>query len=155
MELSRPRIDYARSHGVLVLEPADLADGAFDFINAEQVLEHVPEPLETLRILRRALKPGGLVRIGIPNGLGIGNRLRRGEWSAPASSRVSLNPIAPLEHINCFTTDVLRQTMERAGLMIVSGPGRIPGLKRLRQTVRAVLSGPSAAVVVYARSAGA
>jgi hypothetical protein len=41
-DLSRQRSDYAASKGVRVVEPDDLPRDAFDFINVDQVLEHVP-----------------------------------------------------------------------------------------------------------------
>lgn len=42
------------------------ADGAFDAVSCEEVLEHVPQPLRAARDLRRVTKPGGLIHIAVP-----------------------------------------------------------------------------------------
>lgn len=42
-------------------EEPGLAEGSFDFITMRLVLEHVPDPVEALRSLRRLLKPSGRI----------------------------------------------------------------------------------------------
>ena len=39
----------------------DLPDGGFDVVHAHQVLQHVPDPVEALRQMRRLCAPGGVV----------------------------------------------------------------------------------------------
>lgn len=101
-DLSSERIDYARANGINVIEWEDIPQHRFDFINTEQVFEHIPEPLETLCHLKTALKSHGLIKISVPNGNDMDRRLKIMDWNAPKGSRNSLNPVAPLEHINCF-----------------------------------------------------
>jgi 2-polyprenyl-3-methyl-5-hydroxy-6-metoxy-1,4-benzoquinol methylase len=48
------------------LNTTALPDGAFDFITAMEVLEHVPDPLKTMRMLVKALKPGGFIYFSAP-----------------------------------------------------------------------------------------
>jgi SAM-dependent methyltransferase len=39
----------------------DFADGSFDVVHAHQVLQHVGDPVQALREMRRVCKPGGIV----------------------------------------------------------------------------------------------
>ncbi len=102
-----------------------IPDRQFDVINADQVFEHLPEPLVTLRQLRRALKPGGLLKISVPDGRSVKRNLGYGDWLATADSPRSLNPVAPLEHINCFTRHVLIVMAAEVGLRPTFVPERI------------------------------
>jgi 2-polyprenyl-3-methyl-5-hydroxy-6-metoxy-1,4-benzoquinol methylase len=121
-ELSKTRIEFAKSHGIRVLDWSDLLNHRFDFINTEQVFEHLPNPLEMLCQLRDALAPGGLIKVSVPNGHDIERRLQRMEWTAPRDSRDSLMPVAPLEHINCFRRVTLTRLAREAGMAEVKMP---------------------------------
>ena len=44
-----------------------VADGAFDFVVANHVLEHVTDPIGALAEWHRILKPGGLLMISLPD----------------------------------------------------------------------------------------
>jgi 2-polyprenyl-3-methyl-5-hydroxy-6-metoxy-1,4-benzoquinol methylase len=107
-ELSEARIAHAGTFGVPVLTWEEIAERRFDFINSEQVFEHLARPRETLEFLAAALKPGGVIRISVPNGIDIKRRLRVADWKARKGTRNSLNPVAPLEHLNCFTNGAIR-----------------------------------------------
>jgi SAM-dependent methyltransferase len=125
VELSPTRIEYAARRGIQVLRWEEIPDHQFDVINADQVFEHIPEPLETLRHLRRALKPGGFIKISVPDGRDVKRNLGRLDWEAPAGSAWSLNPVAPLEHINCFTRRSLIMMAARADLKPAFVPRRL------------------------------
>src|SRR5690349_7663374 len=57
-ELSFTRAQFAREHGIDVL-PTDAApEGQFDFINTDQVMEHLPQVRPTVERLAGALRPG-------------------------------------------------------------------------------------------------
>jgi len=71
-------------------------DATFDLVTSFQVLEHVPEPLEYLREIRRVLRPGGTVILTTPNatvrlypGMQPWNRFHVREY-LPAELRVLL-----------------------------------------------------------------
>jgi len=132
-ELSPARIENARKLGIEVVTWEEIPNREFDFINSEQVFEHIPEPMETLRHLTRALKPGGLVKIGVPEGSGIKKKLRVGHWSAAKKSKNSLNPVSPLEHINCFKRSTILQMADLAGLEPVRLSRRITKACSLNQ----------------------
>lgn len=101
-ELSLERVEYAKSNGIKVIIWEEIPQHRFDFINTEQVFEHLPEPLQTLRHLKTALKPDGILKVSVPSANNIQRRLKIMDWKAPKGSKNSLNPVAPLEHINCF-----------------------------------------------------
>jgi SAM-dependent methyltransferase len=124
VEFSDERRDRAIERAVEVFDETDLPEGRFHFINTEQVFEHLTAPLEIAARLRRALRPGGMLRISVPNGSDIKDRLARGRWDAPKSSPDSLNAVAPLEHLNCFDYRSLVTMTTRAGLREVRIPLR-------------------------------
>lgn len=121
-ELSASRIEYARSQWINVIAWEEIPQHQFDFINTEQVCEHLPQPLETLRYLAGSSKPDGLIKISVPNGGGFKRRLKVADWTAPKFSKNSLNAAAPLEHLNCFNYGALMRMASLAGLEPVELP---------------------------------
>ena len=121
-ELSKTRIKYAQSQGIKVITWEEIPNYSFDFINTEQVFEHIPEPLKTLRYLKKSLKHNGLIKISVPNGKDIKRRLRIGDWMAPKYSKNSLNPVSPLEHINCFKQASIIRMADIVELELVKMP---------------------------------
>jgi len=119
LELSQQRRDYARQMGVTVIDalPAELA--GFDCVYANQVFEHLPDPLQTLVDICRQLKPEGIVCIRVPDGRGVVTRLEQRGWSP------ELGAIHPLEHINCFTRKTLLSFAAKAGLKSFNPPLRL------------------------------
>jgi 2-polyprenyl-3-methyl-5-hydroxy-6-metoxy-1,4-benzoquinol methylase len=119
LELSPERVEYARSLGVEVIEKLPQAGQHYHFIYASQVFEHLPNPLETLQQLTARLKVDGVIYLRVPDGRGVEKTLRESGWSS------ELDAIHPLEHINCFTRDSLRQLASRAGLAAFQPPLRL------------------------------
>jgi 2-polyprenyl-3-methyl-5-hydroxy-6-metoxy-1,4-benzoquinol methylase/Zn ribbon nucleic-acid-binding protein len=122
LELSRSMQEHARSHGIKVIFWDEIPDYRFDVINAEEVLEHIAEPLETLSHLKNSLKPEGIIKISVPDGHDVKRRLSISDWTAPKFSKNSLNPVSPLEHINCFNRASLIKMADLAGLEIINMP---------------------------------
>lgn len=125
VEVSASRVGHAERHGVDVLAPDRIPEREFDFINTEQVFEHLPQPAETASRLAAALRDGGVLKISVPNGMRAKRRLRDPDWLAPYGSRRSLNDVSPLQHINCFTNRSLVRLGRRAGLRPVAIPARL------------------------------
>lgn len=123
-ELSLAKAGRAATYGIKNLSGQELREHAFDFINVDQVFEHLPYPLETLVELVQTLRPDGIIRISVPDGWNIRNRLRAANWLAPKQAQENLNPVAPLEHINCFNHAALVNMARRAGLEPTSVPSR-------------------------------
>lgn len=115
-ELSQVRIDYARSVGIPVVDAATLPQDEFHFINTEQVFEHLLEPGAMLERLAGALRPGGLVKISVPNSAKSIRKLLDAKNFA-ALSEGEIMAIAPFEHINAFTYDSLTALGREAGLV--------------------------------------
>lgn len=124
-ELSQVRIAYAKSVGIRIVESDALPARAFHFINTEQVFEHLLEPGAVLKQLAAALRPGGLVKISVPD---AGKAIRKllGAKSFAALGKDDIMPIAPFEHINAFTYDSLVAMGREAGLAPIR-----PSLRKL------------------------
>lgn len=71
---------YGFNVHVGLFDPDLYADGFFDFVTMDQVIEHVNDPLETLRGVARVLKPGGSAILSTPNANGWGARLFGRYW---------------------------------------------------------------------------
>lgn len=167
IELSDTRVRFARSNGITALTWDQLADESFDVINADQVFEHLAEPLPALRRLHGCLKDGGIVALSVPNGGKIARALGRGRKPAPADFQAAFNPSAPLEHINCFSYRSLLALAARAGFRrlklplglqyrsIVLGSGAIRVAKDLLRPLYFALGSPTAILLQKAPPEGA
>lgn len=96
-------------HGLTALptipEDAAIPDGSVDVAVFLHVIEHVPDPFQTLRAIYRTQKPGGHLVIETPRYDSLMFRLLgRRERSLSCNG-----------HIYFFTTDTLRKLYEKAG----------------------------------------
>lgn len=119
-ELSARRRDHAAKHNIEVIDIDSASPNTFDCINTEQVFEHIPHPLRSLKKLKELLKPGGLIKISVPDGYQLAKLLLINNWQAPKGTADSLNVVAPLEHINCFNHKSLLTMAKRSGLSLVT-----------------------------------
>lgn len=97
------------------LEEQNYPDNHFDAIVMGGIIEHLYNPLETLKEIHRILKPNGWFWFDAPNEDGlymrIGNfymRLRGKDWV------VTLAPTFPPYHVQGFNLKSLRKIVERA-----------------------------------------
>lgn len=117
VEIASDRLAHARQYGLRATDNlADLEGIQFDFINSEQVFEHVPDPRESVGLLVSKLKKGGILRISVPNGNSIAAAVRQPNWKPTSDA------IHPLEHINCFTNRTLICLTEAVGLKLAPQP---------------------------------
>jgi len=125
LEISRTRINYAKSLGIEAILWDELPQYKFDFINAEQIFEHIPKPLDELINLRKSLGPNGILKISVPTARDIYRRIRVMDWQAPNNSRNSLNPVSPREHINFYRRQSIIKMAEIAKLKEIFIPLRL------------------------------
>jgi len=115
-ELNINQIQYACSQGIKNLQLEQLPKDGFDFINTEQVFEHLTHPRETMRRLVASIKPGGLIKISVPFAFDIEQRLTRMDWTRYRGPKAELNPVTPLEHLQYYTRKSLCALAEQNNL---------------------------------------
>lgn len=125
-DLSPTCVAYARGKGIRIVSRDDLdrGGGGFDYINTEMVLEHLENPGDEARRLAANLRPGGLLKVTVPSGDEVLDRIRRGTWDAPKYSKDSLTAVQPLEHLNAFTRKTMDELARIAGVTPVRMPYR-------------------------------
>lgn len=117
VELSDTAAHDLAATGHIAQNLDELAPASVDYVETEQVFEHLVDPRSVAKALSEALRPGGILRISVPNGTGMRDRIPTGDWSAPKGSAGSLEPVAPLEHLNCFSHRSLMALAGAAGLV--------------------------------------
>lgn len=90
------------------LETAPLEAGSFHAVTLTDVLEHLPDPVGSLRRCRELLTPDGRVLIVTPRAGGLSQRLMGRHWFQYKD-----------EHLQLFTLQALRKALGRAGLAVV------------------------------------
>lgn len=91
------------------LEEVGFPDDNFDAITMNHVIEHVWDPIDTLRECRRVLKPGGKLVVITPNIESLGHRLFREAYLH----------LDPPRHLYLFSPRTLRICAEQAGLRVL------------------------------------
>ena len=78
---------------------------SFDLVTLWDVVEHLPDPVSTLREIRRILRPGGLLVLSTPDLKSLDSRLFAGWWHGLEIPR----------HLVLFGPETMRQALQRAG----------------------------------------
>jgi SAM-dependent methyltransferase len=107
--------NYARDNYRLnvidgILPQPALAPGTFDAIVMLHVIEHMPDPLSSLREIRKLLKPGGILAVETP---------RFDSLSFKILGRRERNMAVHDGHIYFFTVATLRRMLEKNGFRAV------------------------------------
>ena len=63
------------------LDTVEIEEGSFDAVLLDQVLEHLLDPVGTLRLAVRALRPGGLLMLATPNAGSLYARSFGDDWA--------------------------------------------------------------------------
>jgi 2-polyprenyl-3-methyl-5-hydroxy-6-metoxy-1,4-benzoquinol methylase len=100
--------------------PDSLPDRDFDAITLWEVIEHLPDPINTLRQLCDRLRPGGRLMLSTPNS---------GHWQA-LRAKERWGSYRPPSHLQYFTRDTLTDALRRAGFehIVVNGTAPLPPL---------------------------
>jgi SAM-dependent methyltransferase len=94
------------------LEDTNFEPGSFDVVTLWDVIEHVPDPLDTMRRVSELVKPGGVVGLITPNLDGLFSRRsyrvgrRLNHWPA----------VEPPLHLFQFSVQSLTALLDRVGL---------------------------------------
>ncbi len=125
VEPSRQAAAHARKLGVNVLEGffgpvmAEMIDPVHA-VHMNNVLEHVPNPIELVETARRVLHPGGLVCVGVPNDYNAFQRaLREADGYKPWW-------LAPPHHLNYFDFESLERLLTRQGFTVLDATATFP-----------------------------
>lgn len=117
--------EYSRRLGVdAVNEPFDEKQvekhGPFDVVYMNNVLEHLPDPLGTLKCAAETLNPKGLICIVSPNDYNPLQKVLR--------DRLEFRPywLAPPQHLNYFDFESIARSLGRLGFRIVEAMGTFP-----------------------------
>jgi hypothetical protein len=114
LELSESRRNYLSGFGLKVINSLSDQIEAYDFVNCDQVFEHLCNPISNLIEINRCVKKGGIVKISIPKTFAAWltvKRLKSFERGAGAPPDI----LAPLEHLNYCNRDGLIQLASGAG----------------------------------------
>lgn len=96
------------------------ASDNFDAIIIINILEHVPEPVEMVRYIKKLLKPGAMLCVQVPNDFN--------ELQLAAKDKLNKEPwwIAIPDHINYFDFSSLASLLESVGFEVVDSRGDFP-----------------------------
>lgn len=107
-------LSVARRHGLSIriglFDPSDYAPESFDYITADQVIEHASDPRSFLAGVASLLRPGGMAVLSTPNSGGYGARLFGRRW---------INWHVPY-HLQHFSRRSMSILARESGLRVVS-----------------------------------
>ncbi len=128
LEISSEAVRVARRKGIEVseqplkqfLEHRRGRRGSYQAITLFHVLEHLPRPVEVLRMATHLLAPEGILMVQVPNDfnplqLSVVNGSRRRPWWV----------VSP-DHINYFSFSSLRKLFRKIGLQPLHAQGDFP-----------------------------
>jgi 2-polyprenyl-3-methyl-5-hydroxy-6-metoxy-1,4-benzoquinol methylase len=110
LDLNPSAVEFGRGRGLdlreVALEDAGLEPATFDAVTLFDVLEHLIDPVRTLRACIRLVKPGGIVFLYVPN-YDSASRLLMGK---------DAHFIWPTHHLNYYTPVTIQDLLRRQGL---------------------------------------
>lgn len=116
VEISQYAASYARErYGFKVhvgdISQIDLPANTYDLITLWDVIEHLENPIETLKRLKRVLKKNGLLVFSTPNALSLPAKLTKHKWMGYKLSD---------EHLTYFSKRTVDLLLKKAEFSLVS-----------------------------------
>lgn len=102
------RSDIRQNTIIDMMKPDLVPNNSFNVVTMFHVMDHLPDPLETVRLCVSALKPGGTFVVAVHNFNSWSSHLLR-----------SKSPIVDVEHTFLFTKNTAKKLFEAAGLINV------------------------------------
>ena len=106
--------NVARQRGLGVrcgsLEQQSFSNDSFDAVTLNHVIEHVPDPIQTLIECGRILKRGGKLVICTPNSTSLGHRIFKENWRG----------LEPPRHLHLFSMQAILRLLELARFKRIS-----------------------------------
>jgi SAM-dependent methyltransferase len=114
VEIAQEAVAYARGHYQLDVQAGSLGTvtfgqkETFDAIVLLHVIEHLPDPLATLRMIHRLLAPNGILYLATPNLASLEYRLLRSWWLW----------VDPRAHLCLYSPQAITSVLNRAGFRV-------------------------------------
>jgi 2-polyprenyl-3-methyl-5-hydroxy-6-metoxy-1,4-benzoquinol methylase len=99
---------YGYNIHIGIFDPNRYEQDYFDYVTMDQVMEHIADPVETMRGISGILKKGGRLIVSTPNAGGWGAKIFRRRW---------INWHAPY-HLHHFSVISMEIAAEKAGLIV-------------------------------------
>lgn len=125
-ELNKKAASVALSKGIDVYQISiqnlfeEFSEKKWDIINIAYILEHIPNPLEFLKRIKRHLNEEGIIIVEVPNDFSL--------FQLAYIKKYKLEPywIALPDHVNYFNKEELNNLMVRAGWKVIHGETSFP-----------------------------
>jgi len=105
------RFPFLREVRQATIQSIPYPDGWFDALLCNHVLEHIRDDETVLRELKRVLRPGGLMILGVPNEGCALARLRNHVFQRSI--------LRTTDHVNFYTGDQLGEILRKSGFEVV------------------------------------
>lgn len=143
IEIAKEAADFCRQRGLRVLtgvadENALAQLGMMDVIVLLDVIEHLPEPQQTLTLCWRYLNPGGIITITTGDFASLYARLSGSHWRL----------MTPPQHLWYFTPESMRRLSRSLGLRleVCDHPWKLVPLSLITFQMRRMFGNPSPGV---------
>lgn len=116
-DFSSEKSKHLEDAGIIVKDEDEFEPNSFHFINIDQVLEHVSDPVKLLSKCIKYLRHDGVMFISTPLCDTIERQLKNDNLD-----QTTFDQLSPHQHINAFTNETLKTIGKRVGLKTLFEP---------------------------------